>query len=648
MKRFLYTVCAVAAAAALALFAACGQLGSGTTVAVQSVTLSETQLSLIKGATHTLTATVLPDDASDQTIVWTSSDEAVVTVDGGVVTALAEGEASVTAECGGVAQSCEVTVTPAYAPVSAEEWDAAFGVSGRDEFRVVVRASFDPDEEEIDIFEYIRTENGSEYLMSAVEGRIEAYTELTEDGRIGYSSDGTYWVKEPTEITAYEAGGAEGFLGKQGVLGIVAGFYEQIAEYYDEARGCYDADIEIEGDPTRVEGWFAEGELRRLILEVGDSSKTVMDFTFEYAGLSVTIPVPMQPLAAASAEVTAEEWTAAFGLDGREHFSFVMGAAQYAADGSATFLPEMADYSSGSGEEFICFEGEQMYSRKTTGGVWNLYGQSEDGSWYFSKQIEGTIFAGEFGDVIDMIAAGEHTFDDARECYVVPIPDFADNGEAEVYFAEDGTLVSVVMIMPDASGDDARMEYVLNFTYGERDVFPDLDAQGKTDADGWAEAFDLDAVKNVSMTVSYETDTIHYDPLITYTVADGKAHLFGSADGSVKNLYAQSSDGIMWQVYADVAGEWTETVRQDESLYVSESGVPLYAQALAQAYETFTYDSVRLCYTGDIVVADAQWGATVWFDEGRVVTIVLDGSDGAKLSVMLVYGGQTVEFPFEV
>ena len=69
-----------------------------TTVNVTGVTLSETAASLtVGGETLTLTATVAPDDATDKTVTWTSSDPTVATVANGVVTAVAAGTATITA-----------------------------------------------------------------------------------------------------------------------------------------------------------------------------------------------------------------------------------------------------------------------------------------------------------------------------------------------------------------------------------------------------------------------------------------------------------------------------------------------------------------------------------------------------------------------
>ena len=82
-------------------------------VAVTGVTLDKTTLALtVEGATGILVETVLPADAADLSVTWTSSDEAVATVAGGVVTPLTIGTANitVTTEDGDFTATCEVTV----------------------------------------------------------------------------------------------------------------------------------------------------------------------------------------------------------------------------------------------------------------------------------------------------------------------------------------------------------------------------------------------------------------------------------------------------------------------------------------------------------------------------------------------------------
>lgn len=79
-------------------------------IAVESITLNKTTLTLSVNQQEILSASYLPENATSPTIVWKSSDEAVVTVANGEVTAVSAGSATVTARCGECVATCEVTV----------------------------------------------------------------------------------------------------------------------------------------------------------------------------------------------------------------------------------------------------------------------------------------------------------------------------------------------------------------------------------------------------------------------------------------------------------------------------------------------------------------------------------------------------------
>ena len=92
-----------------------------TDVAVTSVTLNTTSTPLTVGKTLTLTATVMPDNATDKTVTWTSSNPGVATVENGRVTAIAEGTTIITATAGGKSATCEVTVKKPEEPSTDKE-----------------------------------------------------------------------------------------------------------------------------------------------------------------------------------------------------------------------------------------------------------------------------------------------------------------------------------------------------------------------------------------------------------------------------------------------------------------------------------------------------------------------------------------------
>lgn len=82
------------------------------TIPVSSITLNTTSLSLTVGDTQSLTATVLPENATDKTVTWSSNDTGVATVStSGLVTAVSAGTATITASAGGKSATCSVTVT---------------------------------------------------------------------------------------------------------------------------------------------------------------------------------------------------------------------------------------------------------------------------------------------------------------------------------------------------------------------------------------------------------------------------------------------------------------------------------------------------------------------------------------------------------
>ena len=89
--------------------------------AVTGVTLDRTTLSLEMGETATLVATVLPEDARDKTVTWSSGNTAVATVDQqGKITTVSPGTAqiTVTTKDGSFSASCALTVVERIVPIT--------------------------------------------------------------------------------------------------------------------------------------------------------------------------------------------------------------------------------------------------------------------------------------------------------------------------------------------------------------------------------------------------------------------------------------------------------------------------------------------------------------------------------------------------
>ncbi|MBQ6179548.1 MAG: Ig domain-containing protein, partial [Bacteroidales bacterium] len=82
-------------------------------VSVSDVTITPVSSSLQVGESVSLSATVNPQNATDKTVTWSSSNASVATVSSsGLVTAKAVGTATITASAGGKSATCNVTVTP--------------------------------------------------------------------------------------------------------------------------------------------------------------------------------------------------------------------------------------------------------------------------------------------------------------------------------------------------------------------------------------------------------------------------------------------------------------------------------------------------------------------------------------------------------
>ena len=99
-------------------------------VSATDFTLSKLEVTIYKTQTHTLEVSFTPNNTTDRTLSWSTSDSSVATVSDGVITAVGPGTATISASksIGGntVTRSCDVTVlnnVPAHAGTSADPYD---------------------------------------------------------------------------------------------------------------------------------------------------------------------------------------------------------------------------------------------------------------------------------------------------------------------------------------------------------------------------------------------------------------------------------------------------------------------------------------------------------------------------------------------
>lgn len=114
-------------------------------IPLQSISLNNTSLQLEKGQTDTLKVTYSPSNTTDnKDITWTSSDETIATVKNGLVTAVSDGTATITAAVGKKSASCKIKV---YTPVpldriSLSEQNLNWDITLQDETTLIV--NYDP------------------------------------------------------------------------------------------------------------------------------------------------------------------------------------------------------------------------------------------------------------------------------------------------------------------------------------------------------------------------------------------------------------------------------------------------------------------------------------------------------------------------
>ena len=177
-------------------------------VSVTEVGLNKTSTTLIEGETETLVATVMPENATDKSVVWESGNESAATVSQeGLVTAVGEGKATITVKTndGGFSASCEVTVKKKVIAVTGVKLSAA-SMTLREGDRGTLTATVEPANAtnknvewwttDLDIVCETSAPGGSTGYVEARKAGKATVTVKTEDGEFSASCEITVEKKE--------------------------------------------------------------------------------------------------------------------------------------------------------------------------------------------------------------------------------------------------------------------------------------------------------------------------------------------------------------------------------------------------------------------------------------------------------------------
>ena len=123
MKRFSFITSFIVFL--LSVICSCsGEKESEPVIKVQSITIEQRDLTLTEGESVNLSAKVMPDNAADKTITWSSSNESVVMVSSnGKAMALSLGKAIITAKSGDKSDFITITVEAKVIPVTGVSLD---------------------------------------------------------------------------------------------------------------------------------------------------------------------------------------------------------------------------------------------------------------------------------------------------------------------------------------------------------------------------------------------------------------------------------------------------------------------------------------------------------------------------------------------
>lgn len=394
-------------------------------IAVESVALNKTELTLDIGGEETLTATVTPDQATNKTVVWSSDNPAVATVADGKVTAVAAGTATVTATADGKSATCSVTVNqPApITEVTAEQWAKIMAETGN----FTLTNSID---------EYVITGKTDGTTRSIAMGDEEKIVVMEGDQFFSYDNFDGSWKK--TSITE------EDYLIYADSFSIVALFKDDFASF-DYVEGKYVAatldktSSIFQGIFQNVEVTFENGALVSLQFTHADGSYVNVN---NVGTTTITVPTDyIEDDPTPTTDVTAEQWAKI--MAGTDNFSMRMQSGEHVM----TYLFDGTTRAQTDDEYMQIFmkEGDEYYSFDNFNGSWVRYKKTV--SDYSNTEMQAQMLT-YFRDDYDL-------FQYADGKYVAASLDKSSTLNATIYHVEiqfeNGALVSLSFSTEDGS-----------------------------------------------------------------------------------------------------------------------------------------------------------------------------------------------------
>ena len=180
-------------------------------IALSSVNLDKTELTIVRGGYKQLTATVLPNNATVNTVIWRSWNESVATVDqNGMVHAISPGRTRVEAKCGTKIEYCTVIVFPAPVDLGLSvKWAAwNLGASSPEGYGNYYAWGETETKSDYSVNTYQWYNNGNDhdilkYNTNNNYGAVDNYVELRQADDVAYTILGTGW-RMPTEAETIE------------------------------------------------------------------------------------------------------------------------------------------------------------------------------------------------------------------------------------------------------------------------------------------------------------------------------------------------------------------------------------------------------------------------------------------------------------